>query len=64
MTSIASYGILLRSSIYIIQWAEYHKNSNEVMLKGPDFQTVIFTMDLIGRKLWGEFSFYRISIHF
>ena len=43
--SIASYGILVRSSIYIIQWADYHKNNHEVRLKGSDFQTVVFTID-------------------
>ena len=38
----------------IIQWVDYHKNCYEVRLKGPDYQIVIFTIDLTGRKLWQE----------
>ena len=61
---MASYGIQLRLSIYKIQWADYNTDHCEVMLKSSDFQTMVFTIDLKGRKLWVEFLFYRISIHF
>ena len=55
MVSTASWGIQLRLGIHIIQWVDYHKNCHEVRLKGLNYQIVVFTVDLIGRKLWWEF---------
>ena len=34
----------------------------EVMLKEADLLTVVFSIDLIGRKFWWEFLSHRVSI--
>ena len=52
---MVSYSIQLWSSIYIIQWKGYHKNHFDDRLKGSDFWTVLFTIDLIGSKFGGGF---------
>ena len=48
----------------VIQWADYDKDHHEVGLKGSDFQTVVCTINLIGRKVWHVFSIYKMFIHF
>ena len=63
---MASYGIQLRSSIYTIQWEDYHKDHHEVMLKGLDPQTGVFTINLTERKFGRKFrsiEFLYILIH-
>ena len=47
---MASYGIWLRSYIHIIQWEDSHKNCLEVRPKGADFWTVVFSIDLTGKR--------------
>ena len=62
MTFSTWYGNQMRSDI--IQWVDYHKNHHEARVKGSDCWTVIFAIDLIGRKLWWEFLSHRGSINF
>ena len=55
MTFMNLYCIQLRLYIHRIQLVHYHINCLEVRLKGPDIWTVVFTIDLIGIKLWWKF---------
>ena len=50
MTIITSYGTQLRSCIIIMQCVNNQRDHFKFRLKGPDFWTFHFTIDLIWRK--------------